>query len=32
VVEATPLCQPSCVCHSNVARFYRSLPGYMKSC
>jgi oxygen-independent coproporphyrinogen-3 oxidase len=27
-----PLCQPSCVCHSNVARFYRSLPGYMKSC
>jgi len=29
---AAPLCQPSCVCHSNAARFYRSLPGYMRSC
>jgi hypothetical protein len=27
-----PLCQDSCVCHSNAARFYRSLPSYMRSC
>ena len=25
-------CQHSWVCHSNAARFYRSLPGYMRSC
>ena len=26
------VCQPSCVCHSNAARFYRSLPSYTRSC